>query len=213
MCAKFTTPKRGGRPSKKATKRGRPKGTSVNQLVDYISEIATHTPPTSLQSMELKDTESNVACRYCDGLLKNPVELSCTHHTCAECVKQHLISSKSLTCPQCAAQLLIEYSSVSPASQLLLQLLEQVQVRCTLCNRTLFAADGEKHLQSKCADHTISALGLSAVMEQSPTTPLNDAEKKIGDYMVRRMASGTVKPIPISTGGPVSLNYIQSLLV
>ena len=140
-------PKRGGRPPKKATKRGRPKGTSINQLVDYIVEVATHTPPASLHLMEL---DSEMACRHCNSHLKNPVELPCTHHACADCVKNDLLTSKSLECPECAAPHPIEFSSIRPPSQLLLQLLEQVQVRCSLCSRLVFAADAEKHLQSKC---------------------------------------------------------------
>jgi hypothetical protein len=44
VCEKVASRKTGGRPSKQTTKRGRPKGTSINQLVDHINEIATHSP-------------------------------------------------------------------------------------------------------------------------------------------------------------------------
>jgi hypothetical protein len=67
----------------------------------------------------------------------------------------------------------------------------------------VLAEDAEKHLESKC---TITSLSLQTIMEQSVATPLNDAEKKIGDYTVRRMVAGSTKPLTISTGGRVSIN-------
>jgi hypothetical protein len=69
----------------------------------------------------------------------------------------------------------------------------------------VLAEAAEKHLESKCTTHTITSLSLQTIMEQSVATPLNDAEKKIGDYTVRRMVAGSTKPLTISTGGRVSL--------
>ena len=74
-------------------------------------------------------------------------------------------------------------------------------MNCKLCSRLVFAEDADKHLKSKCTAHT---LGLSDIMKLPIATPLNDSEKKIGDYMVRRMIAGKTTPVPISTGGPVS---------
>jgi hypothetical protein len=56
VCEKVASRKTGGRPSKKTTERGRPKGTSINQLVDHINEIATHSPAAALQPMEVKSS-------------------------------------------------------------------------------------------------------------------------------------------------------------
>ena len=203
MCAKFVTAKRGGRPSKKVTKRGRPKGISINRLIDHIKEIAIHAPSPSLLLMELDgNTGSEVACKHCNKMLQNPLELACGHHACADCVKKHLLSSKTLICPQCTTEHAIELSSIRSPSKLLLQLLGRVQVRCTQCKRLVFAEAAEQHVHSNCSQHTITSL--DAMTEQPVTTPLNEAEKKVGDYIVRRMIAGTTQPVPISTGGQVS---------
>ena len=105
VCERTASHKTGGRPAKKSTKRGRPKGTSVNQLVDHISMIATHSPPPALHHMELqKDMDSEVACHHCNKMLENPIELPCTHHACAACVKDRRLTSKALVCPHCNAE-------------------------------------------------------------------------------------------------------------
>lgn len=85
----------------------------------------------------------------------------------------------------------IDHSSIRSPSQLLLQLLGQVQVQCTQCNWLVFSECAERHLQSNCTTHTITSLGLSAITQHSVATPLNETEKKIGNYMVHRMIAGT----------------------
>lgn len=155
--------------------------------------------------MELsQNMESDATCRHCNTMVKNPVELACGHHSCAECITDRLLSSKTLICPHCSTEHAIELSAVNTPSRLSLELLGKVQMSCKLCSRLVFAEDADKHLKSKCSAHTISSLGLSDIMKLPITTPLNDSEKKIGDNMVRRMIAGKTTPVPISTGGPVS---------
>ena len=164
--------------------------------------IATHSPPPALHHMELqKDMDSEVACHHCNKMLENPIELPCTHHACAACVKDRLLTSKALVCPHCNAEHPLEFSSVFAPSKLL----GKVQVRCTLCGRGLLDEAAERHIKSKCTAHTITSLSLNATKKQPVNTPLSAEEKKISNYMVRRLVAGSNKPVSISTSGPVSL--------
>lgn len=140
--------------------------------VDPINTMATHSPPPELQLMELqKDMGSEVACQHCKKMLHNPIELPCSHHACARCVKDRLLSSKVLSCPQCNTEHPLELSSLFAPSALLLQLLGKVQVRCTLCGRVLLAEVAEKHVQSKCTAHTLTTVSLSAIKETPVDAP------------------------------------------
>ena len=127
VCDATTSHKTGGRPPKKATKRGQTKGTSINKLVDHINTIANHSSLPELQLMELqKDMGSEVACQHCKKMLQNPIKLPCSHHACAGCVKDCLLSSKVLSYPQCNTGHPLELSSLFTPSALLLQLLGKV---------------------------------------------------------------------------------------
>jgi phage FluMu protein Com len=151
--------------------------------------------------MELKkDMDSEVACHHCNKMLETPIELPCTHHACAACVKDRLLTSNSLVSPHCNAEHPLEFSSVFAPSTLLLQLLGKVQVRCTLCGRGLLAEAAERHIKSKCTAHTITSLSLNTIKKQPVNTPLSAEEKEISNFVDRRLVAGSTKPVSIATG-------------
>ena len=52
-----------------------------------------------LQRFPNGEVESELICSICKGVLENPLETSCQHLFCGECIHQWLLRCKS--CPQC----------------------------------------------------------------------------------------------------------------
>ena len=83
----------------------------------------------------------------CLDILTQPMELPCKAMACAQCIIHWVATTGSVHCPCCYS---CEPMHIKPASNLVLSMLKDVLVHCTMCTRDMRAAMYEHH---ECTHH------------------------------------------------------------
>ena len=143
VCDHFENAHARGWPKKKQHL-GRPATISTRTVVDHICSVA---PP----SFFLPDTHTSVVpqsesvhipcdllCQLCFGLLDQPVLLTvCNRLVCKSCLCEHLEKTAKLICPCCSSDHIKEFATIIYPPSLVMSILGNYQVTCTLCNNSI----------------------------------------------------------------------------
>ena len=139
LCQHFEAVRKGGRPKKSPHTTGRPRSDGTRYCIQHIRSIAPsavvshHTTPAICAAHQVVD-QRELTCPTCLDLLQRPVELvECRTVVCSNCCCTWLQHNTNTNCPCCFSDHLRDFSTVRPASPLLLNLLASVCVVCTEC--------------------------------------------------------------------------------
>ncbi|CAF0914547.1 unnamed protein product [Adineta ricciae] len=89
---------------------------------------------TSMEYINEDSIDSNLICSICQKPFKEPVCTSCDHTYCKQCITRWLTSNKTKSCPTCMKQPLSTKELVQ-ASRPLRNMIDQLRVRCVLCEQ------------------------------------------------------------------------------
>eukprot|EP00731_Ephydatia_muelleri_P026210 Em0018g310a len=163
--------------------------------IDSISPLSLNAPgtqPPSVSDNNNLPVLDHLRCPLCFEILDQPLELSCNSIVCAKCLKAWLVESAKVECPCCFNH---DHEPLAPshiktAPTLVLNLLNDVVVHCSLCSRDMKASGYQGH-----------------ICELSPT----QEEMRSASLILQRAASlSPEQPVlKFSTGGAVKLTVKQ----
>lgn len=232
VCDHFENAHTGGRP-KKQRRLGRPASSSTKTAVNHICSVA---PP----SFFLPDIHTSVAlqsesvhipcdllCQLCSGLLDRPVLLTvCNKLVCMSCLCEHLEKTAELICPCCNSDHIKEFATIIHPPSLVMSILGNHQVTCTLCNKSIISgtfsqilsqykvvthqhvnvASFQCHILSKCTEGLLpvpSSSSVNEILSKSPEAPLTPIEQQLTTSLVRRQLSSGSGMLEVKTRGQV----------
>eukprot|EP00731_Ephydatia_muelleri_P020662 Em0013g389a len=197
VCEHFEKLRKGGRP-KTVQHPGGHYSQYANHLIRHIegiSPLSLNAPGTQAPSVSDNNNLSvldHLRCPLCFEILDQPLELSCNSIVCAKCLKAWLVESAKVECPCCFNH---DHEPLAPsriktAPTLVLNLLNDVMVHCSLCFRDMKASGYQGH-----------------ICELSPT----QEEMRSASLILQRAASlSPEQPVlKFSTGGAVKLTVKQ----
>ena len=160
VCCYFDTLQKGGRPRKTKRTPGRPPNNSPRYCSEHIRAIAPppfvsthHTAPricTEHQVVNLRDLQ----CPICCDVLRSPVELvDCRSVVCGECCSLWFQHIDDISCPCCYGDHLKSFTSIRPASHLIMSLLGGLCVVCSECGHHVRLETYQQHIDSGCNSH------------------------------------------------------------
>ena len=139
VCEHYCKLQKGGR-LKKLVHTGRPPSISPRYYAQHVKEIASPPlvePATTISichSHQAIDT-SHLHCPICCNILLSPIELvTCGSLVCAQCCCIWLTHCTQLTCPCCYHPHITDFSTIRPASPLILSTLGSLCVVCEKCD-------------------------------------------------------------------------------
>eukprot|EP00731_Ephydatia_muelleri_P032352 Em0023g859a len=169
--------------------------TRIAWHIDSISPLSLNAPgtqPPSVSDNNNLPVLDHLRCPLCFEILDQPLELSCNSIVCAKCLKAWLVESAKVECPCCFNH---DHEPLAPshiktAPTLVLNLLNDVVIHCSLCSRDMKASGYQGH-----------------ICELSPT----QEEMRSASLILQRAASlSPEQPVlKFSTGGAVKLTVKQ----
>ena len=142
VCEHFKRVSAGGRP-KKMVSLGRPSSVSYRAAIEHIRSVAppSFSPtPSASSGVVSTDVCPDLLCSLCSHLLAQPVHLTtCNNLVCKACLCRHLEESRELVCPCCNTDHLKEFSSIIPPSSVVITILGNQTITCTLCKNKITA--------------------------------------------------------------------------
>ncbi|UJR32902.1 hypothetical protein I4U23_020363 [Adineta vaga] len=115
------------------------------------------------ESMEYIDESSidpNLICSICQKPFKEPVCTSCDHTYCKGCITRWLTKNTIQSCPTCMKKPL-STKELTQASRPLRNMLDQIRVRCTLCEETgLQRGNFLDHINKICPKAMVQCLAM-----------------------------------------------------
>ena len=142
-----------------------------------------------------------LCCPICCEVLDCPVEvIDCQAAVCADCCFSWLEHCQSTSCPCCYSDHLQDFSTVIPASQLVLRLLGSL---CVICGECMGHVRLEAHVEAGCIINSNPSSQNTTVEDlsnQSLTTPLTPVELKLQSKLAKRSLA-TSPDENIKTGG------------
>ncbi|KAL5467432.1 hypothetical protein EMCRGX_G031654 [Ephydatia muelleri] len=153
VCEHFEKLRKGGRP-KTVQHPGGHYSQYANHLIRHIDSIsplslnAPGTQPPSVSDNNNLPVLDHLRCPLCFEILDQPLELSCNSIVCAKCLKAWLVESAKVECPCCFNH---DHEPLAPshiktAPTLVLNLLNDVVVHCSLCSRDMKASGYQGHI-------------------------------------------------------------------
>ena len=223
VCQYYDSLRRGGRPRKGQRTPGRPSHNSPRYCSQNILAIAPpsfvlahHNNPSICEEHQVVDLKE-LYCPICCDILQSPVELvDCRAVVCAECCCSWLQHCDETSCPCCYSDHLKDFSTVRPASKLVLSLLGGLCVICGECCRHVRMKDYSQHIiiDGGCKTHHNSHPkdSVEEILSRPVTTPLTSVELKLQTKLTRRSlaASPEENVLRIKTGGQVC-NYLTTV--
>ena len=224
MCQQFESLQKGGRPKKVQHTTGRPRNDSPRNCIKHIRAIA---PPAIVSAVHSKPTvceehqpvnHKELQCPICYNLLQCPVELvDCRTVVCAECCCKWLRQNTNINCPHCYSDHLSDFSTLRPASSLLLGLLASLCVICVECKSHMRLDTYSEHVDSGCQSNSTSAsqdspdTSVDEILSRPLSTPLTPVEVRLQTRLAKRSlaASPEDNVLKIKTGGQVILMHIS----
>ena len=223
---------KGGRP-KKSKHLGRPPqtGPSPQQLgssalVHEVRIVMQQVPSFRTSSMSLQLANfaplqpplslEHFTCKICGSILDQPVQLSCSHTFCGNCLVQQVIS-ESCQCHVTNCRHTITTGGITKPSDLLMFSLGALQYKCTngncttsvplqsLCTHLSFCTGAPSSLPNA---HTPSHITLRQVLDAPDNSTPSTVERRVMGHLTRRMMAssstcGTDNTITVPTGGQV----------
>ena len=129
--------------------KGRLPGITPNMIIGSVnksapppvisSEHSYPRPPLAKDNLSVLD---QLECPVCLDILTQPMELPCKAMACAQCIIHWVATTGSVHCPCCYS---CEPMHIKPASNLVLSMLKDALVHCTMCTRDMRAALYEHH--------------------------------------------------------------------
>ena len=132
VCEHFRVTAAGGRPKKDPKNRGRPFGETASQTIEALSKVAGKAVvkgvnPARLVAAHVRET--NVICSACNNILDSPIQLSCEHLACHQCLCERLVADGQEThCPGCNERIVKAHLKKCPA--VVMDIIENLKVRC-----------------------------------------------------------------------------------
>ena len=232
-CSTLRLLQKGGRPKK--SKRGRPasqkkestgdatKQSEVRVVADFIKKIvdikkvSTEKPKYQITQLAerfefVESVRPDFYCPICKELLSVPIETSCEHYFCAECLIGVFESCDVASCPLCKAQL-----DGLTGKRLLVRLVSEIQVQCKVCKLQLNYEHCIEHAAS-CSLHPIphSTQSDETVTSTTVEAALEDLKQGKSSASVDRLcilwmksqlrSSEDGKTVQLKTGGRVSVH-------
>jgi hypothetical protein len=204
---------KGGRP-KKRVRTGRPPSVSPRYCAQYVREIAPPPlvePATTISICEAHQAidTSQLHCPICFGVLLSPIELvTYGSLVCAQCCCKWL---NHCTCPCCYHPHITDFSTIRPASPLILSTLGRLCVVCEKCDHHLRLDKLKEHLASSCSTYSpaSSPESIEQILSQPISTPLTPLEHKLQTSLVKHSlsTSSAEKVLRLRTRGQVSNKY------
>ena len=182
VCEHFYSLQRPGR--KRSTKKGRPPVNGKKVLSNYIHTITTITErPLVYELSSCPVTKEKLQCPACDNILHKPLQLGCGALICANCVHSWIqnFPCDQVACPCCYDSL--RTASIRPAPPAIEELLVNLLVSCTQCNKRVKAGDLHNHLLSGCNLHTL---------DEQPDTEMHVA----GSILRRHLQGENIITVP-----------------
>ena len=139
---------KGGKSQKANKQQGRPKGVGPTVLIQHIRTIAPTTPlthSTCIANTQTLSAIDHLRCPICLEILSQPVELPCRAVLCAACIIRWLTFSACTRCPCCYSETPLDPAQINPASSLILELLQDIIVSCSLCKVEMKAGTLDQH--------------------------------------------------------------------
>lgn len=100
--------------------------------------------------------DMNLICSICHKPLRDPVSTPCDHTFGHDCITHWLTQSVRYSCPTCVKQPLL-VKDLTPVSRLLRNILDQLRVRCTLCDQTdIPRGNFLDHIKKVCPNAKVS---------------------------------------------------------
>lgn len=104
----------------------------------------------SFEYLDEKSTAPDLICSVCQEVCTNPQCTPCDHLFCHACISR-LIGRLYAPCPNCRTRLFT--ASLKPANSLLVQMINQLAVRCVKCGRQdLKREQIDHHIRSECPE-------------------------------------------------------------
>ena len=164
-------------------------------------------PPLSLQ---------HFTCKLCGNILDQPVELSCNHTFCGDCIV-HQAHSGNCQCHIKTCKSNITVGGIKKPSELLMASLGALQYQCTngSCTTTVRLQRLRAHLSlctgapaSLLEAHTPSRITLRQVLDAPNTSTPSTAERRVLGHLTQRMMTSSSvyssdNIITVPTGGQV----------
>ncbi len=108
-----------------------------------------------LKYMNEDSIDPNLICSICHRPLKDPVCTPCDHTYGRKCITHWLTQDIKYSCPTCLKQPLL-IKDLTQASRPLRNMLDQLQVQCTLCEQTgLQRGNFSDHINKFCPKATV----------------------------------------------------------
>ena len=119
--------------------------------IDSISPLSLSAPgtqPPSVSDNNNLPVLDHLRCPLCFEILDQPLESSCNSIVCAKCLKAWLVESAKVVCPCCFNH---DHEPLAPshiktAPTLVLNLLNDVVIHCSLCSRDMKASGYQGHI-------------------------------------------------------------------
>ena len=215
VCVHYDTVRKGGRPKKVCRTPGRPPNNSPRYCAENIQAIAPpsfvlahHTHPRICEEHQTIDL-NELCCPICCEVLNSPVELiDCQATVCADCCCSWLQHCQVTSCPCCYSDHLQDFSTVRPASQLVLSLLGSLCVICGECMGHVRLETYSQHVEAGCTVNSNTPsqdTTVEDILSQSLTTPLTPVELRLQSKLAKRSLATSPDDniLRIKTGGQV----------
>ena len=152
--------------------KGRLPGITPNMIIESVnksapppvisSEHSYPRPPLAKDNLSVLD---QLECPVCLDILTQPMELPCKAMACAQCIIHWVATTGSVHCPCCYS---CEPMHIKPASNLVLLMLKDVLVHCTICTRDMRAAMYEHHECTPSLTHEEQQSAAKLIKKISP---------------------------------------------
>ena len=220
VCDHFAATAEPGRKKKERKNRGRLQGETPAQTIHELAKVAGKSlvqgvHPSRLLGAQVQ--ESNVLCCACKCILNTPVQLSCDHLACKQCVQQQLVAmGPKATCPGCDQHFNSTHLSKCPT--VVTGIIENLRVRCQHeCRIPVMLQDLQTHEESCSAGNlesppsALADVTLDEVMSVPLNKPLSPDEEVVCTRLVKRATSGS-KSLVLKTGGQVRVCPIMYIV-
>lgn len=108
--------------------------------------------------------KKELMCPVCMQILDKPVETTCQHYFCVECMKGVIDSGQRGLCPVCKD----EVGLLKVPTRMVLRLIAEQEVTCLNCGTTVNYEDSSAHV---CGDVTPEAQAPAAIPQQPVVAP------------------------------------------
>ena len=215
----------GGRKKKDHKKRGRPSQEGNKGIANAILREAPASwkanKPLLLSRFLPPSTNltlSDFQCAICLNIVDRPIMTPCRKLLCTECISEKIRTSLDVTCPSCTDTHTITSTSFTPASEVVLKVIEGLLLHCDQpsCTVVLELKNLKQHVNSGCTATPMtfspSKLTVGQIMahplSSSPTSAEQKAAAKVVQRLMHKPAPGTETPsspvIKLTTHGTVN---------